>query len=197
MNATRPLFRPAVARRVGAVLAALATSCAATPEHRGWYVGGSLGTAVLELERGDGETTAFAFDEQDTAWKVFGGYRWEFPYTHLGLEGGYVDLGDPPAFFPGLRVDLDAAGINLWTVGGFDLGPFSVFGKLGGILWNIDGEATGTAVESFDESGFDLGTGFGAKVRLGSAELRGEVEQYDIRDTNLVQMYSVGVAWSF
>ncbi|MEM9802313.1 MAG: hypothetical protein AAGA20_18445, partial [Planctomycetota bacterium] len=81
----------------------LVSACASIEDQSGWYTGASLGTSFLELERGD-EDTAFAFDEEDTAWKAYGGYRWDSPHFHFGLEGGYVDLGDPPAFFPDLVV---------------------------------------------------------------------------------------------
>lgn len=179
------------------LLAVLAgASCASIEDQTGWYAGASLGTAVLELERGQGDT-AFAFDEEDTAWKAFGGYRWDFPHFFLGLEGGYVDLGDPPAFFPDLRVQLDAAGINVWSLAGVNVGPFGLYAKLGGIFWDIDSVATGATTEAFDEQGVDLATGFGMRVEYEAVELRAEVESYDIADTRNVQMLSLGLGWTF
>lgn len=180
-----------------ALLALLACSCASIEDQSGWYAGASAGTSVLELERGDGTANAFAFDEEDTAWKVFGGYRWDSPSFLFAVEGGYVDLGDPPAVFPDLSVQLDAAGVTLWSLAGVNLGPCSLFAKLGGIAWGIDGVATGMTTQRFDEDGVDLATGFGVRVELDALELRAEVESFDIADTESAQLLSVGLGWTF
>ncbi|MEM6673393.1 MAG: hypothetical protein AAF726_11160, partial [Planctomycetota bacterium] len=94
-------------------------------------------------------------------------------------------------------VQLDASGINLWSVAGVNIGPFSVYAKIGGIYWNIDGEARGATVETFDEDGFDLATGFGVRVEFKSLEIRAEAENYDIEDTRTAQMVSLGLGWTF
>lgn len=182
-----------------AILASLTlTHFAAMPAtaEGGWYAGGSVGNAVLELDVGAGQT-AIAYDEDDVAWKAFGGYTWDMPVIDLGVEGGYVNLGNPPASFSGIDVDLEAAGANLWGVAGFNIGPVGLFGKLGGIYWNLDGETSGAVESSFDESGFDIGYGVGAKFKLWSVEIRAEFESYDIEDTETVDMYSLGLAWRF
>lgn len=179
------------------VLAAVFAARSSPAPNSGWYAGASAGTAVLELERGGGGGTAFAFDQEDTASKVRGGYLWDLPLAHVGVELGYVDLGDPPAAFDDLRIVIDASGLTLWGVAGVDAGPVRLFGKLGGILWAIDGQASGSAEESFDESGFDLATGLGASLRVRSLELRAEVESFDIEDTRNVDLLSVGLTWRF
>ena len=132
-----------------------------------------------------------------TAWKVFGGYVWDLPLIDLGIEGGFVDLASPVAEFPGFTAELDPSGINLWGVAGVDIGPVGLFGKLGAIAWQIDGQTSGVINRSIDESGTDIGYGIGAKLMLWSLEFRAEYEAYDIDDTENVEMFSVGVSWVF
>jgi hypothetical protein len=163
----------------------------------GWYVGASAGQAYLEIDVDGADENVFGFDEGDTAWKVFGGYVFDLPLIDLGIEGGYVDLASPVAEFPGFRADLDPSGFNLWGVAGVDIGPVGVFGKLGGIAWDIDGQTVGVVNRDFDESGTDVGYGLGAKFMLWSLEFRAEYERYDIEDTENVEMFSVGVSWVF
>ena len=163
----------------------------------GWYAGGSAGTAYLELDVEDGQGDVFAFDEGDTAWKVFAGRRWELPLLQLGVEAGYVDLASPVASFQDFDAEFEASGLSLWGVAGVDLGPVGVFAKAGALSWDIDGGTTGAIEQSFEEEGTDLGFGVGAKLALWSLELRAEYENYDIEDTKDVEMVSLGLVWVF
>lgn len=162
-----------------------------------WYIGASAGEAYLEIDLAGSDDSVFGFDEGDTAWKVFGGYRWDLSMINLGVEAGYVDLASPVAQFPEFRSELDASGYAVWGVAGFDIGPVGLFGKLGGIAWEIDGETIGSISRPFDDSGTDIGFGAGAKLTVGSLALRAEYENYDIADTENVEMFSLGLVWSF
>ncbi|MEJ2603943.1 MAG: outer membrane beta-barrel protein [Gammaproteobacteria bacterium] len=162
----------------------------------GWYVGGSVGRAALELDVGD-QSGVFAFDESDTAWKIFGGYVLDLPLIDLGVEGGYVDFGTPSASISAVDVEFDPTGWNLWGVAGFDLGPVGVFGKIGYVAWDVEGETSGAVRESFSDDGTDIAYGVGAKFMLWSLEFRAEYETYDIEDTESVDMFSVGAVWVF
>ena len=88
----------------------------------------------------------------------------------MGVEGGYVDFGNPSTKF-GIDnnvLAIDADGWNLWGVGGLA-----------------------------SESGSDFGYGLGARVSFGKLAVRGEWEVYDIEDTDDISMFSVGLAWRF
>jgi hypothetical protein len=161
----------------------------------GWYVGASTGLAAIEFDVSGGQGDVFGFDDDEPAWKVYGGYIVDLPLVDLGVEGGYVDFGSPSDGFPGFRASADASGVNLWGVAGVDIGPVGVFGKLGAIAWDLDGRTTGIVNQSIDESGTDLGLGVGAKFMLLSLEFRAEYEHYQIEDG--VDMVSVGVNWVF
>ena len=167
----------------------------------GFYLGGSIGQASIEVA-GDVDLDVPDFDENDFAWKVFGGYNFGLGPIDLGVEGGYVDFGSPSQAFPVpvlLNVDIDLTGFSLWGVAALDLGLIDVFGKLGAIAW--DGEAVASVSDlgslGEDDSGTDLGYGIGARFNLGGLSIRGEWERYDLDNIEQVDMFSVGLSFSF
>ena len=190
-------------------LAALALMpLSAQARDTGFYIGGSLGQSAVEviddgavnLPSGDD----FTFDENDTAWKIFGGYNWKLAEMfNLGLEGGYVNFGKPNSTFTvddipiGLEVDL--SGWNVWGTAGFALGPVDLYGKLGYVFWDAEATASSPGVpsESDSEDGNDIGYGVGGRFNLGNLGLRLEYEIYDIEDAEDVSMWSLGVEWLF
>ena len=161
----------------------------------GWYVGGSIGQSSVDFDFPDSGETPFGFDDNDTAWKVYGGYVLDLPLVDFGVEGGYVNLGEFSERLPMLAAEADITGLNLWGVAGIDVGPIGVFGKLGAVAWDLDGRVSGIANLSIDDNGTDIGYGLGAKFMLFSLEFRAEYERYQIEDG--VDMFSVGATWVF
>jgi hypothetical protein len=171
----------------------LALGPAAAFAETGFYAGGSVGGATVDANISDPDLPDnINFNEDDFAWKVFGGFQWDPWFIDLGVEVGYVDFGKPSSSL----VEIDASGWNIWGVGAFDLGPVGIFGKLGYIAWDADASLRDTPFTSSDD-GSDIGYGIGAKFELWSLQFRAEYEIYDIEDTDDVSMYSVGVAWIF
>ncbi len=168
----------------------------------GFYIGGSIGQGSIELD-GDVDFDIPDFDEDDFAWKVFGGYNLGLGPIDLGVEGGYVDLGSPSESFTVADVPIDfgvdLTGFNLWGVAALDLGLIDVFGKLGAIAWDIDAVANVSDLGSIgeDDSGTDLGYGIGARFNLGGLSIRGEWERYDVDNIEQIDMFSVGVSFGF
>jgi outer membrane immunogenic protein len=162
----------------------------------GFYLGGSVGSATIEAFVDDGQVPDVPpFDEDDFAWKAILGYNFGItPVFDLGIEGGYVNLGSPSGDVGGVPVALEATGLNLFGVIGFDIGPVGVFGKAGYISWDVEGVIDGVA-DSID--GSDLGYGLGLRFNLGSLEIRGEYELYDIEDAEDVNMFSAGLVYHF
>ena len=157
----------------------------------GWYVGASVGQSYFEFDDLD-------IDDNGNAWKVYGGYVADLPFIDLGVEGGYVDFGNASGqveqfFF--LSNHVDVSGLNLWGVAGVDVGPIGLFGKLGAIAWDLDGETRGPFFGELSDDGLDVGFGIGAKFMLFSAEIRAEYEYYEIEDG--IGMISVGANWVF
>jgi hypothetical protein len=70
----------------------VAAAAPASAIENGFYIGGSIGGVFLQVEDFDEELGTFRFDGGDTAYKLFGGFRF---LNFLGIEAGYVDLGNP------------------------------------------------------------------------------------------------------
>ncbi len=182
--------------RAALIACALLAFGAASAAETGFYIGGNVGNAGVELDFADEGFDLPDFDEDDFAWKVFGGYNFGLAGPiDLGIEGGYVDFGAPSGTVLDVPVEIDPTGWNIFGVGGFELGPVGVFAKLGYVAWDIEAAVADVNVGSDD--GSDLAWGVGARFNLASIEVRGEYESYDIEDADRVDMISVGIAFYF
>ena len=160
----------------------------------GGYIGGSIGQSYIALDTGTVAVPA-NFDEEDFGWKLMAGYNFDFAVITLGVEADYVDFGAPSGDVLGSQIEVDANGFVGFGTVGFDLGPVGVFAKLGVISWDAS-----FSVDGFDagsDDGTDPAYGVGVKFGLGSLEIRGEYEIYDIEDSDDVAMLSVGLVWRF
>ena len=88
---------------------------------------------------------------------------------------------------------IDTTAITLWGTAAIGVGPVDVFGKLGTIMWDSEAEFLGLS-DSTD--GNDIGYGLGARFAIGSLEVRGEYEIFDLDGSDL-SMLSLGVAYRF
>jgi len=140
----------------------------------GFYIGGSLGDANVEVKD-------IGFDENDSAGKVFGGYIVDMPVVDFGVEVAYVDFGAPSGPY-----ELDA--ISGFGMVGIDYGLFGFFAKAGVVSWDND-------ISS--ESGSDSAYGLGFRLTFSSVEVRAEYERFDIADIVTLDMLSLGVLWRF
>lgn len=160
----------------------------------GFYAGGSVGTAATELDVEDVE-----FDEDDFAWKAFGGFNFDLVVVDLAIEGGYVNFGSPGANVAGVDFDIDLDALTAFGLLGLELGPVGVFAKAGLVSW--DAEATIDGIGSDDDSGTDPAYGVGARFSIGSVEIRAEYELFDIdvdgADSSDLSMLSAGLVWTF
>jgi len=179
------------------VTAALLTSFVAlapAESQAGGYIGGSIGQAYIEIDAGT-PTVPETFDEDDFGFKALVGYDFSLTVITLGVEVDYVDFGAPSGNVAGSQFEVEADGIAGFGTAGFDLGPLGIYGKYGVISWDaafsIDGFDAGS------DDGTDPAYGVGVKFGLGSLEVRGEYEIYDIEDSEDVAMLSVGLVWRF
>jgi hypothetical protein len=162
----------------------------------GFYAGGNVGGATISTDIPDEDLgEVFEFDENDFAWKAFGGYRFDLPLIDLGIEGGYVDLGSPSGNLLGFPVSLDVTGWDVFGVAGVDLGPVGIFAKAGLIAWDVSAFVDG--IEEAGDDGSDPAYGVGAKFEIGSLEIRGEYEYFDLDSTDDVYMLSAGLVYHF
>lgn len=161
------------------------------------YLGASIGQSQME-ESLDGSK----FDGSDTAFKIFGGFRFN---DFLAAEASYTDFGEPDdsVLLETIRVNL-SADVQAWELSGVGIIPlsqrFELFGKIGIVTWDAD--VTGTTdffSTSESDSGTDLTYGVGARFfATPNLAIRGEWQFYDIDGGDLdTDMLSAGVAYYF
>ncbi|MFA9459478.1 outer membrane beta-barrel protein [Thiohalorhabdus methylotrophus] len=151
---------------------------------QGFYLGAGAGDFRYE-EEGRVQDNTYTFDESDTAYKLFAGFRFN-PF--LGIEAAYADLGEPGGSVGGdvfggrNKVDIQA-----WfgyLVGYLPVSDgFDFFGKVGAAVWEVDTDLeTGNNQADFSVShdGTDFAWGLGAQVNLPwPISIRGEYEQIE------------------
>jgi OOP family OmpA-OmpF porin len=202
-------------------------------QETGFYAGGSIGYSNFGDDAGEdvqdiesilassGITTTSItsdLDDTDIGWKFFGGYMVN---DYLGLEAGYVDLGEtsldlditalvPPSATPVTVNTVAAVGVDGFTLNGVLAYPvneqFDVFAKGGAFFWSADldveATASGFPPETFsdDDSGTDFTFGVGGRFYYNEyISLRAEWERYSgITDSDGdVDLFSGGVEWHF
>lgn len=151
----------------------------------GFYAGAGVGTAKLEI---DGDEDIDAFDADDTAFKVFGGYNFN---QYFAVEAAYFDGGKPEESFRISQslngsVEFNTTGLIASVLGRVPLGEvFSLYGKLGFASYDVEakGRVNGDVIYEEEGSDDDVVYGLGAAFNLGSSfELRAEYEAISISD---------------
>jgi OOP family OmpA-OmpF porin len=159
-------------------------SCLALPAGAGdFLVGGSAGQANIEVD-------AAGFDESDTGFKLFGGWRL---LKFLGLEGGYVDFGGPEVSAGGVNANAEVTAWDAFAMGVVPLGKVELFGKAGLVFWDAETSLSVPGFSgTFKDDGTDLAYGVGVSYEVNdNVALRGEWEIFDIESTD-VNMLSFG-----
>jgi OOP family OmpA-OmpF porin len=185
----------------------------------GWYVGGSVGRSKAKIDDarissgllGSGLTpTSIVDDDRDTAYKIFGGYKFS---KNFSLEGGYVDLGEfgfkettaPPGTLNG---NIKLRALNLDAVATLPITEkFSVFGRLGLNYAQARDSFSGTGlvhVVNSSPSKRDTNYKAGMGVQYDFTEslgMRVEAERYRINDAignkGDIDLVSVGLVYRF
>ena len=169
------------------IVVLFASSGAAVAADNGFYLGGSVGNANLDIEDLGGFDEA-DFKGDDTGYKLIAGIR---PLDWFAVEASYVNFGEPEDTVLGSRLEAEGDGISAFAVGFLALGPVDVFAKGGLISW--DSKISG----SFDDDGTDFAYGVGAQFRVWSISLRAEYEIFDVSDVDDLSMISVGATFTF
>jgi hypothetical protein len=164
----------------------LASGGAAVAADNGFYLGGSVGNANVEIENLGGLSGA-DFKGDDTAYKLIVGIR---PLDWLAVEGSYVNFGEAEDTVLGVPLKAEGDGISAFVVGFLPIGPVDLFAKGGLISWD-------TKVSGFDGDGTDLAYGVGAQFRVWSIGIRAEYEIFDVDDVEDLSMVSIGATFTF
>lgn len=188
--------------RVLAVLVLTTAFCLPAKAQSGFYLGGSIGNTSVDTEFDD---VGLDFDENDFSWSAYAGVQ---AGNSFAIEASYNDFGsfDVASEFDLTRTEIDAelTGYDIMAVLAVPAGPLRLYGKAGVVYW--DAEATAQIVPPVgpafglreEDDGFDLAVGGGLEFSLGpDLALRGELEWFDIEDTEQVWFASVGLTFRF
>lgn len=149
----------------------------------GFYAGAGVGQAQVDES---------AYDDEDTAFTVFGGYQFN---RWFGIEAGYTDLGALET--RGTGRDLEASTVHVTAVGSVSFTDrFSGYAKAGFQRWDLDSALPGVTGTT-EDSGTDPTYGLGVQYRLTDAiALRGEYNRFEIEDAD-VDLAQVQVRYDF
>jgi OOP family OmpA-OmpF porin len=186
----------------------LAAAAGPGKDQRGFYAGAAVGPSRAEDWCGPFfDTVVLSCDNSELGYKVFGGYRFN---DFLGVEAAYVDFG---RFSADLVILGDAVSDKARFRGGTAqavlylpiTGQFDLFGKAGGIYWDVRSDTTiNGAPANRSGNGFDVAVGIGAQYsltrhfalraeyelfpNLGNADTTGDVDQH---------LVTLGAVWKF
>jgi len=183
-----------------------------------WMVGGSLGRAMGDTSAGALDSqlaaqgldaTASSSDDHRTAKKIYLGYQYT---SNLGLEFGYVDLGQVNTTFSGTTVDinsfLSSAGdihpqtAQGWQISGIYRHPFekskSLKARFGLLAWQSDYTlSTSSISRDLSNSGTSTVLGVGIEIVAVQAIFASiDLDYYKI-DNEPISVVSVGISYSF
>jgi len=169
-------------------------------EVSGFYTGGGVGQFNAGIDDVDDvDDTVNGWDDDDTAYKFFAGYRMN---RFLAFELDYINLGEPSgAVVPGFNVDASVDGFAPYVVGTIPLGRnFEVYGRLGYYFYdaNVGVENELDNRVQFDEESEDLVYGAGIGANLGEKlNIRFEYERFDLERLDDADALWLTAAWRF
>lgn len=164
-------------------------------ENFGPYVGVGAGKSQANVDLDTGPNQ-FAIDADDTAWRIFAGYRFS-PY--FAFEATYSDFGDFSAESAGESLAIGLRGVTPWLVGSWPLGRFELLARFGYFINTTEFElqtATGRINVSSSQDSIAYGAGVG--VLLGThINLRVEYERIDPDEFDEADAVWLTAAWRF
>ncbi len=171
------------------------------------YLGGSLGQASYRCTMTDD-------DCKNDGWKLFGGYKFT---DNMAIEAGYYNLGKEEGDYDTtnygkLHSSAEATGVGVTGVYSQPVAEnLEVFGKLGAMFWNVEGEVSRTVNDvkrsvKDEEDGTSVLFGLGASYQFNDNwGMRGEWERYTAEYKNVkkgedseedIDILSAGVTFS-
>lgn len=184
----------------GAVLA----QGTSTDNPRGFYVGGGFGQFNVKVNSPSNVfSTIGNFDDSDTAWTLFTGYRFN---QFFSVEAAYVDFGSPEDRFTATGSSGDYSvelnGFAPSVVATYPIGPVEIFAKLGYLFYDLNVRADldnlGGNVFRSDDSGEDVVIGGGVGMTfVERLNVRAEYQKVDVDGTDDANALWLTSSWRF
>lgn len=170
-----------------ALVLLLVSGTAWAGDQSGLYLGASGGSASFDVKDN------VQYSDNANAYKIFAGYNFGIiPLINLAVEGSYVDFGKAKGDVSGNSVDTSVTGWDLFGLVGVNMGPVSLFGKVGAIKW--DGKSSYPS--SGKSSGTDPAYGVGLQFQISSIAIRAEYELFSLDKVD-IGFASAGVSFTF
>jgi OOP family OmpA-OmpF porin len=175
---------------------------------QGGYVGVGFGQTSVDLGPCELDISCTS-DDSDTAFKIFGGYKFN---PNWGIEGAYIDAGElsqsgTDSFLGTASATIEVSGINLAVLGIIPVSErFSLQGKAGLFLWDMDVSFTSSVFgpASLNEGGtspmFGIGGTFNINKQIGilvEYEKYLDVGEEDITGEEDVDILSASLVFNF
>ncbi len=148
---------------------------------RGAYIGGALG--VTEFDD-DGGFTGLAFDDSDTSFQLYGGYKF---LKYLAVEGRLISTG---SYTLGpIEIDTFAYTVNAVGIIPFGASGWELFGQLG--IGSINLDVSGIADEDETIGSAGLGVRF---TPTQSVSIALQIDAYAWEDDSLGPTFDLSIA---
>jgi len=180
------------------------SGAAQADNEQGLYLGAGVGQFNVNIDTIEDAGQAIGeLDDEDTSFKVFGGWRFN-PF--FALELAYIDFGNPGSDFQigGLTgsTEVGVDGFAPYVIGTIPLGFFELFGKVGYYFYDVDLEVNSdsSGLPDFDSSSSeeDLLYGGGVGVTLFEhLNVRLEYERIDSDVLDDADAIWLSGAWRF
>lgn len=162
----------------------------------GFYLGAGVSQSRIDgIGEGFGADDLDDFRLRDTAWKIIAGFR---PLDFFAVEVNYMDLGNERATIAdAFDIEAEATAWSGYAVGLIPLPFVDLFAKGGVAYWEAEAGVRGVEDLTLRETGATFAWALGAQVRFGSLAARLEYEQFDIDDTDGLELLSLGLTYTF
>ncbi len=153
----------------------------------GFYLGAAASQSKIDGFAG-------SFDLEDTGYKVIAGVR---PLDMFAVELNYMDLGSDSVTAGAARFDGDATAFAGFGMLMLPLPFVDLYVKAGVARWEAKARLSSVTVSSLKDSGTEFAYGGGVQAHFGSLGARLEYESFDIEDTDGLDLFSLGLTWTF
>jgi OOP family OmpA-OmpF porin len=160
-------------------------------KQQGAYIGVGIGDFASELDQFQGAN--ISFDDDETAYKLFGGWRWN---QFLAAQFDYLDLGRSSSSIGTQNLEIDTSGFVARIEGTLPLAFFELFATAGIVFSSVEANLGSTQVfdESDEDPVYSVGFGFEIAERF---VVRLEYEVLDIEAFDEADAVWATAAWRF